>query len=43
MKSIEELREDLETLCILRGDFTLASGKKVTTTTTVRQLCSLAK
>ena len=28
MKSIEELREDLETLCILRGDFTLASGKK---------------
>lgn len=28
MESIEELRKDLETLCILRGDFTLASGKK---------------
>ena len=28
MKSNEELRTKLETLCILRGDFTLASGKK---------------
>jgi len=28
MKSIDDLRKELETLCILRGDFTLASGKK---------------